>query len=368
MLIILSVIWLNTRVYAVNPHLFEISIRTSFNNIYLHKLIAEREVLTLGRECSMQEFPMQVEDWGCDSDLKGVICQKSYTCNISGGKKARYAHIAGIEELLAKEINATGYYQELSEVKYSSRNGSYFLKPIYNPPTNNPVEAPVEPKQIPPSEAMVSHDDIAKEEPTDESIPVEGTIAQVPPEDTPMESTADYFANETDSSPTDSSMQDYQLESAQAYEKTNHSRKKPYRSRGGVAEFDLSFSWITDNNNGNMRTTHYAWTPKYKFDSAFMIGLDFGAQVVESSYIEDDYFFAIDGALSGYIYITDKTYLKVFSGIQRWNGDLRGTHSLKGAGIGFALSETISRFFIQYVTVDNTTENEEIHVGFGLSL
>ena len=372
MLIILLVTWLNTKVYA-NPHLFEVSIRTSFNNIYLHKMIAEREVLTLGRECSMQEFPMQVEDWGCDSDEKGVICKKSYTCKSSGeGKKERYAHIAGIEQLLAKEINATGHYQELTAVKYSSINGSYLLKPIYTPPKNNPVIPHEEPIEAP-TESMASQDDYEKQNTTDDSIAVEGEIERVSTVDTPMESTANSSTIKED----EESMEtpDYQMELAQAYEeeeKKYSSKKSPQvrYKRGGsrVAEFDFSFSWITDNNDGNMRTTHYAWTPKFTFDSAFMLGLDFGAQVIESSYIEDDYFFAVDGALSGYFNITDKTYLKVFSGMQRWNGDLRGTHSLWGVGLGFELSKTINRFFIQYAKVDNETENEEIHIGLGLSL
>ena len=367
--VILLAILFSPMVFASQRHIFEVSVRTSFKNIFLHKMIAEREVLSLGRECSIQEFPQQVEDWGCDSDENGVLCKKRYTCLPDGGKAKRYAHIKGIENLLAREISATRNYEKLDEIGYSSRNGSYFLKTDYYPPGSK--KGPKRSNFVASKEA-VKKVEIAngpKEMQVKTGPQKSSKISDIPTEDispdSPYYSNSDvinaeaYVNAETH---VDYSHKEY----SQAYGRKRNSKSfAPGEGRG--LEFDLSLGWIKDNNGGSLRTTHLAWTPKYKLDRAFMIGFDIGVQVLESPITDESYFIAVDGLLSGHFFITDSTYLKVCGGIQRWNGELKGNHSLWGAGLGVELSETISRVFVQYMNVGNLTKNEEYRIGFGLS-
>ncbi|MCY4523984.1 MAG: hypothetical protein OXB84_04520 [Halobacteriovoraceae bacterium] len=369
--IIPLILGINLVSYASQGHLFKISVRTGFRSIYLHKMIAEREVLSLGRECSIQEFPQAVEEWGCDSDEKGVICKKSYTCLPDGGKKKRYAHIKNIERLLAREIKETGKYVKLEQVGYSSKNGSYFLKTDYTPPAKNAavalsqkrtiIKEPVLPTSskkslTKPKDSSKSLAQASSEAPSE--IPTEYVNApqDIPPErpisSDPINAEA-YVAYSQDTSP-------------QSYSREKGGRFMPGEGRG--LEFDLSLGWIKDNNKGSLRTTHVAWTPKYKLDAAFMIGLDLGAQVLESPLTSKNYFIAVDSMLSGHFFLSNRTYLKVSGGIQRWSGELKDTHSIWGAGMGAELSnKTISRLFIQYMRVGNLTKNQEYRIGLGIS-
>ena len=396
LMILSAILVLNITAYATQGHFFEISVRTNFRSIFLHKMIAEREVLSLGRECSMKEFPQQIQDWVCDSDVKGVLCKTGYTCEPHGGRDKRYAHIKGIENLLTKEIRDTREYKKLEEVKYSSKNGSYFLKTNYNPSDKN-VAPPPQIKTVPmapPARQETKKKDRLKELFSEEipfaresfssdnlsssdEIP---TSDEIPAEDIPTEYLSSADESFSDDISEETFAQDIPVkeisarfpastssttDNDQALPASSHGNLRP--GEGKIMEFDLALSWITDNNNGSLRTTHIAWTPKYKLDSTFMIGIDFGAQVLEST-ADENYFIATDGAVAGHFFILNKTYVKISGGVQKWSGDTRGTYSFWGAGLGFELSSTISRFFIQYVKLDNPTENEEFRVGLGISL
>ena len=316
----------NSIAYEITPT-FKIGIKTTFDpyNIQIHKLIAERQVLSRRWECSMDKFP-SIMGWSCNRNEKGVFCNADYGCTKNRWKK-RDTFIKAIEFLLAEKIKKKGYYLQLNEVAYTFKHRRYTAKTNYHPPSSSLLAS--------------SHHN-------------RGSIRKLKNE----------------------------LKRDLKKELKKLNRKKIIRSiastpslaGAGVLDFNLGFSWVYDKYGGNIKTSYLGWVPKYKVNNTYTVGMDVGMKVLKNK-PTDNYYTAIDILASNYIFLGGYTmldkriYFKLSLGLQRWVGEkmARQTHHLMGIGVGLDTNRIIRYLFFQFLSSGGPSEDKELRVGMGIS-